>query len=100
MDNSDKTGIIVFVVLFLAWFIYFFVWNKHEKIKWSELSINFNFSPTSYMIVIIVLLLVFMIRQEVQMDELKDDISSLRSEQERMLRDIRDVESAVYSTCN
>ena len=100
MDNSGKMGVIVFVFFFLAWFIYFFVWNKQEKINWSELTFNFNFSPIAYMMVIIVLLLVFMIRQEVQLHELKEDVSSLRSEQERMIRDIRDVENAVYSTCN
>ena len=97
MGSSDKIVIIFFVVLFLAWFLYFFVWNKHEKIKWSELTFNFNFSPTSYMIVIIVLLLAMVIRQEIQMDDLKDQISSMESE---LSSDIQDVENVVRSMCN
>ena len=100
MDNSEKIGLVALVVLFLAWFIYFVMWNEKAKIKFSTPAFGIKVSQTSFMIVIIVLLLVFMIRQEVQMDELKVEISSLRSEQQSLSRDIGNVEDAVYSTCN
>lgn len=97
MGSSDKIGVIFLVVLFLAWFFYFFLWNKHEKIKRTERSFEFNFSPTSYMIAIIVILLAMVIRQEIQMDDLKDQISSLESE---LSSDIQDIENVVRSRCN
>jgi uncharacterized membrane protein (DUF485 family) len=97
MDNSDKIGVIALVVLFLAWFIYFFVINKHEKVKLSKPIFEFNVSQTSYMIAIIVLLLIFMIRQEVQIEDLQDQISEMHSD---LSGDIQDIEDAVYSRCD
>ena len=73
MDKTVKIVLIVIVVLvFLGMMLDFLVLSKPEKPKSKELSADQRISPTSFMIVIIVLLLVFAIRQEIQMDDLKD----------------------------
>jgi di/tricarboxylate transporter len=98
MDKTGKIVVVVIIVLVFLWIMLdFFVLNKPEKPKSKELSADQRISPTSFMIVIIVLLLAFAIRQEIQMDDLKDQVSSMHSD---LSSDIRDVKNAVYSTCN
>lgn len=98
MNKTGKIAVIVIIVLFFLWtMLDFFVLNKPEKPKNQERSAGQRISPTSFMIVIIVLLLIFAIRQEIQMDDLKDQISSMHSD---LSREIGYVEDAVYSRCD
>ena len=86
MDKTVKIVLIVIVVLvFLGMMLDFLVLSKPEKPKSKELSADQRISPTSFMIVIIVLLLVFAIRQEIQMDDLKDQISTMESDLSRKI---------------
>jgi len=86
MDKTVKIVLIVIVVLvFLGMMLDFLVLSKPEKPKSKEHSADQRISPTSFMIVIIVLLLVFAIRQEIQLDDLKDQISSMESDLSRKI---------------
>jgi preprotein translocase subunit SecG len=85
----DKTGKIVIVILILFFFLWIaldmYVLKKKDKPKSEEQTTDQRISPTSFMIFIIVLLLVFAIRQEIQMDDLKDQISSMESDLARKI---------------